>query len=74
MADSKEHEGQEYVQLSTLHVVIDTANDDDNRVLGQLRVEAGDTIEYIDTDGGIRSAPADCVAVVPVTYHVVGTY
>ena len=50
-------------------VVINLAtSDDENRVLGTLRCVAENTVEYIDTDGGIRQAPADCVTVRKVTF------
>jgi len=50
-------------------VVIDRETDDDNgRVLGQYRSGSDDLVEYVDTDGGMRSAPADCVSVVRVVY------
>ena len=59
------------LRRATQHVfvVIDLETDDEHaRVLGQHRCDVEDSVEYIDTDGGIRQAPADCVTVRKVTF------
>lgn len=71
MIDRRSHRapGARRAQLQSVQVVIDLETDDEwNRVLGQHRCTTEDTVEYIDTDGGIRQAPADCVAVRTVIF------
>jgi len=68
-ADEPARTGSADEDEPAVFVVINLAtSDDENRVLGTLRCVAENTVEYIDTDGGLRSAPTDCVSVVRVVY------
>lgn len=52
---------------ATVAVVFDMESDDAPMPLGVHRCDVeGHTVEYIDSQGGLSSAPADCVKIVQV--------